>query len=716
MRKKIFRVIILTMGATLLMIYLILLIQMSMMRSSIIEVSKKAGSRVEEMSKEAMSSQAKELLAESSVGRAGIADKEFSEFLKAIDIIADSAADIYLSKDRYGINEFRQYDEADMGELVAYTAYGKDVDPKDEKIKSEVNMISNLQGIMMAVNESTDSMVSDYFATESGIFLCAEAVSEYNIPKNGKPLFFEARERPWYTQAVREGKPVFTSIISDADTGKQALTCGIPVYTDGVLRGVAGAGLYLDTIREDVYNFHVGEKGYACIINNYGQILFSGSGKGELSVSEDMQTDLRESSNAELKALARDAVSGKAGVNVIDLDGQEYYVAYAPMDTVGWSYLTVLPEQEVSEPSRNLVSELYRFNMEQRDFVRSSIFRSVVFTVFLLLAIALFVAIISKKFASRLAAPIVRLTKDVSALEGDTLDFSWDIDTGDEVQTLAKSFESMTGRMKQYIRDITAITAEKERIGAELSVATHIQASMLPSVFPPFPDRKEFELYAKMDPAKEVGGDFYDFFMIDDDHIALVIADVSGKGVPAALFMVIAKTLIKNYSKSAMSVEDIFIKTNDQLCEGNGEGLFVTAWIGIVDLNTGTMTYCDAGHEYPYVIHADGSVKMLKPQKKKLPLAAMEGIEYISNEITLKKGDCLLLYTDGVLEATDADNRLYGTKRLEKVLTDKGTGNTETLLKDIRADVDDFVAGAPQFDDLTMLAFRLHKLTGEAGS
>ncbi|HCM92978.1 MAG TPA: hypothetical protein DIS78_10485 [Lachnospiraceae bacterium] len=716
MRKKIFRVIIMTLGAVLLVIGLILLIQMSMMRSSIIEVSKKAGSRVEEMSKEAMSIQAKELLSESSVGRAGIADREFSEFLKAIDLIADSAEDIYLFKDRYGINEFRQYDEADMGEIVVYTAYGKDVDPEDESIKNEVDLISNMQGIMMAVNESTDSMVSDYFATESGIFLCAEAVSEYNVSKNGEPLFFEARERPWYIEAVREGKPVFTSIISDADTGKQALTCGIPVYTDGVLRGVAGAGLYLDTIREDVDNFHVGEKGYACIINNHGQILFSGSSKGELSVSEDMQADLRESPNAELKALALDAVSGKAGVSVIDLDGQEYYVAYAPMETVGWSYLTVLPEREVSEPSRNLVSELFRSNMEQRDFVRSSIFRSVVYTVVLLLVVALSVAFISKKFAERLAAPIVMLTKDVSALEGDTLDFSWDIDTGDEVQTLAKSFESMTGRMKQYIRDITAITAEKERIGAELSVATHIQASMLPSVFPPFPDRKEFELYAKMDPAKEVGGDFYDFFMVDDDHIALVIADVSGKGVPAALFMVIAKTLIKNYSKSGTSVEDIFIKTSDQLCEGNGEGLFVTAWIGIIDLNTGVMTYCDAGHEYPYVIHADGSIEILKPQKKKLPLAAMAGIQYISNEITLKKGDCLLLYTDGVLEATDADNRLYGPERLEAVLSDKWTDDTKTLLKDIRADVDDFVAGAPQFDDLTMLAFRLHKLTGEDGS
>ncbi len=713
MRKKIFRVIMFTVDAVLLLIFAILLVQMNVMRSNLIEGSKAAGSRVEAMSGDAMSSQAKELLAESSMGRAQATDGQFSEFFKAIDIIADSAEDIYLSPERYGECELRSYGPQNKGELVTYAAYGKGVDPEDEEIKEEVSLISNMQGMMIAVNDSNESMASDYFATVTGIFLGTETIADYNISTDGSPLFFEARERPWYTEAVTAGKPVFTEIIYDVDTGRQALTCGIPVYTDGVLRGVAGAGLYLDTIREDVDSFRVGKEGYGCIINNHGQILFSGSEKGELSVSKDTRNDLRESDNRELGNLAENAISGKVGVSVINLDGKEYYVAYAPMDTVGWSYLTVLPEQEVSEPSRNLVSELYRSNIEQANFVRKSIYTSGLYMAALLFVVALLAAFISTKFASKLAAPVVRLTDDVSRLEGDNLDFTWDIDTGDEVQTLAKSFESMTDRMKEYIRDITAITAEKERIGAELSVATHIQASMLPSIFPPFPDRKEFELYAKMDPAKEVGGDFYDFFMIDDDHIALVIADVSGKGVPAALFMVIAKTLIKNHAQSGSKAEDILMMSNDQLCEGNGEELFVTAWIGIVDLKTGVMSYCDAGHENPYVIHADGSIEILKPQKKKPPLAAMEGIKYLANETTLKKGDCLFLYTDGVPEATNSNDELYGTDRLEKVLAAKSSDDTEKLLADVRADVDDFVADAPQFDDLTMLAFRLHMLTGE---
>ena len=383
------------------------------------------------------------------------------------------------------------------------------------------------------------------------------------------------------------------------------------------------------------------------------------------------------------------------------------------METVGWSYFTVLPEQEVAAPSQKLLDELDKSNMQQNELVKSSIYSSLSYILLVLIIIFLLAALISTKFATRLAAPVVRLTNDVSKIEGDNLDFTWDIDTGDEVQTLAKSFEFMTDRMKQYIEDITVITAEKERIGAELSVATHIQASMLPSLFPPFPDRKEFELYAKMDPAKEVGGDFYDFFFVDDDHIALVIADVSGKGVPAALFMVIAKTLIKNHAKAQDNVDGILASANDQLCEGNGEEMFVTAWIGVIDLRTGLMRYCDAGHEYPYIIHSDGNVEMLKPPKKKPPLAAMEGIKYMANELMLQKGDCIFLYTDGVPEATDANDQLYGTDRLEKILTEKAYDDTETLLTDVRADVDAFVGDAPQFDDLTMLAFRLKDLTGE---
>ena len=279
------------------------------------------------------------------------------------------------------------------------------------------------------------------------------------------------------------------------------------------------------------------------------------------------------------------------------------------------------------------------------------------------------------------------------------------IKTNDEVELLAESIDKMEKDMLAYVDNITAITAEKERIGAELNVATKIQADMLPSIFPAFPERNDMDIFASMDPAKEVGGDFYDLFMVDDDHLAVVMADVSGKGVPAALFMVIAKTLIKNHLQNKEPVNEALINANNQLCEGNDEGYFVTTWAAVVDLKTGDVEFADAGHELPLVIHPDGSVEGFKPTKKRPPLATMEDLQFLLDRFNLAPGDKLFLYTDGVPEATNAENELYGMDRLKAVLEKNCKATPEEILVAVRADVDAFVGDAPQFDDLTMLAF-----------
>ena len=279
------------------------------------------------------------------------------------------------------------------------------------------------------------------------------------------------------------------------------------------------------------------------------------------------------------------------------------------------------------------------------------------------------------------------------------------IKTNDEVELLAESIDKMEKDMLAYVDNITAITAEKERIGAELNVATKIQADMLPSIFPAFPERNDMDIFASMDPAKEVGGDFYDLFMVDDDHLAVVMADVSGKGVPAALFMVIAKTLIKNHLQNKEPVNEALINANNQLCEGNDEGYFVTTWAAVIDLKTGDVEFADAGHELPLVIHTDGSVEGFKPTKKRPPLATMEDLQFLLDRFNLAPGDKLFLYTDGVPEATNAENELYGMDRLKAVLEKNCKATPKEILVAVRADVDAFVGDAPQFDDLTMLAF-----------
>ena len=276
------------------------------------------------------------------------------------------------------------------------------------------------------------------------------------------------------------------------------------------------------------------------------------------------------------------------------------------------------------------------------------------------------------------------------------------IRTGDEIEGLSESFGRMMDDITSYVSNLATVTAEKERIGAELNVATQIQANMLPRIFPPFPERKEFDIYATMTPAKEVGGDFYDFFLIDDDHLALVMADVSGKGVPAALFMVIAKTLIKNRTQMGGSPAEVLSDVNEQLCEGNEAELFVTVWLAIIEISTGKGIVANAGHEHPALKRQDGRFELVK-YRHSPAVAVMEGIRFREHEFELRPGDCLYVYTDGVTEATNEDNELFGEERLIAALN-RETGITqEKLLGNVKEEIDLFVADAPQFDDITMM-------------
>lgn len=284
-----------------------------------------------------------------------------------------------------------------------------------------------------------------------------------------------------------------------------------------------------------------------------------------------------------------------------------------------------------------------------------------------------------------------------------------EIKTGDEIEALGQSFNYMMERLEDYIKDLTVVTAEKERIGAELNVATQIQSSMLPCIFPAFPDRDELDIYATMTPAKEVGGDFYDFFMVDERHVAIVIADVSGKGVPAALFMVIGKTLIKDHTQPGRDLGEVFTEVNNILCESNDNGMFITAFEGVLDLVTGEFRYANAGHEMPFIYRKDGGYEAYKIRPG-FVLAGMENIKYKEQKIQLNIGDKIFQYTDGVTEATDKDNQLYGMDRLHKVLNEKCLDcNPEQTLKLVKEDIDAFVGDNDQFDDITMLCLEYKK-------
>ena len=272
----------------------------------------------------------------------------------------------------------------------------------------------------------------------------------------------------------------------------------------------------------------------------------------------------------------------------------------------------------------------------------------------------------------------------------------------DELRELADSFATMYREVGAYIAKLETVTAEKERIGAELDVAAKIQSSMLPCIFPAFPDRNEFDIYATMDPAKEVGGDFYDFFMVDADHLAFVVADVSGKGVPAALFMVIGKTLIKDHTGLHDDLGEVFTEVNNILCASNSEEMFITAFEGVLNLKTGELRYVNAGHEIPFLCRKGGVFEPFKVRAG-FVLAGMQGIRYRAGSIQLEPGDKVFQYSDGIPEAINSEKAPYGMKRLESVLAKNSEKAPSELLPLVKADVDAFVGDADQFDDITML-------------
>lgn len=282
------------------------------------------------------------------------------------------------------------------------------------------------------------------------------------------------------------------------------------------------------------------------------------------------------------------------------------------------------------------------------------------------------------------------------------------IRTGDEIENLNLIMADMERDLTEYEENLKKITSEKERIATELSLATRIQADMLPNIYPAFPERPEFDIYASMDPAKEVGGDFYDFFLIDDDHLCLIIADVSGKGVPAALFMMASKIILSHNAMTGKSPAQILTDTNTTICANNREEMFVTAWLGILELSTGKLTASNAGHEFPAIKKPDGAFELVK-DKHSFVIGGMEGVRYKEYTLDLEPGSKLFLYTDGVPEATDAQNELFGTERMLAALNECPEGTPEQLLKTVRLAVDSFVQESEQFDDLTMLSIEYRR-------
>ncbi len=408
---------------------------------------------------------------------------------------------------------------------------------------------------------------------------------------------------------------------------------------------------------------------------------------------------LRETTNDEYKEKYRALYDGTASQELVIRD--KGYIETDPHITA------MVPVKDSNGQVRGILCVQRQMDVLQQ--VRRSYVQKV-FATFLVL-VALVIIGQGAYLHAVLLRPINRIVKEAERFAAENVanaqKLKETIRNEDEIGVLAESIDQMEEKIESTMKDLMQVTAERERISTELSLATKIQAAMLPSIFPPYPDRTEFDIYASMDPAKEVGGDFYDFFLVDDDHLCMVMADVSGKGVPAALFMMVSKIILQSCAMLGRSPAEILAKTNEAICSKNPENMFVTVWVGILELSTGRLTAANAGHEYPVFKRAEGPFELFK-DKHGFVVGGMSSAKYREYELFLKPGEKLFLYTDGVPEATDADNELFGMERMLAALNEAAEEAPEQVLKHLRRSVDAFVKDAEQFDDLTMLCLEYH--------
>ena len=580
---------------------------------------------------------------------------------------------------------------------------------------SYLGVAAHLGTPMIAMLSNSDKIDGCYIGLADGTDFCVDTRAGNKLDENGQPIPFPVRQRPWYTGAVEAGDLYFTGVESDAFSGKPTITCSAPVYADGELIGVVGVDIVLESMQDFVQS-SAGQGSFACIVNGSGQVVLAPEGNGVLTaVTAERARDLRTLGNRELAAFVDRSLSETTPLTALAVNETLYYAAGSPMPTVGWAVLTFVEKTVTEQPEQQLLAEYdginaaatARFRSGTAQMSRTSVL--MVGAVFLLgLLAALFVT-------HRMVLPIEEMTRDIaeSSRSGKLFDMKESYRTNDEIELLAEAFDDLSKKTRRYIENITEITAEKERISTELSLATEIQAGMMPHIFPPFPDRSEFDLYATMDPAKAVGGDFYDYFLIDSDHLCLVMADVSGKGVPAALFMMASKILLASCAMLGKSAAEILTKTNEAICSNNQQEMFVTVWLGILEISTGKLTAANAGHEYPAIKRADGRYELFR-DRHGLVLGGMDGVQYKDYELKLDPGDKLFLYTDGVPEATDKENGMFGTERMLTALNSDPDADPRQTLKNVRDAVDSFVMEAEQFDDLTMLSLEYKGPSGTA--
>jgi sigma-B regulation protein RsbU (phosphoserine phosphatase) len=620
--------------------------------------------------------------------RAALVDEKLTFIRNQTLAVKNYAELLYATPEAYAARPVDYLNPQDENTLTPHIKTAEGLSPDD--VYEELNLLGNATDVLRQFAATdVESIGGSYIGTETGLFVVVDKLAAAEGSQN-----YDPRTRGWYVGAKEKGDVFWTPIFTDASGRGASVSCAAPIYApDGTLKGVAGSGADMQTISPVVTGATIGETGYAFLLDETGKVVISphtddivGDENG-LLVGEDYLN----SPDDAVRSLGEAMVGRRSGVVRLVLGGVESFVAFHPLTATEWSLGVVVPVSQAVAPADALVGKISD-NMT---------------TVLLILVSASLLAIaaavlLSVLLSGRITKPVLEISACVDAIALGDLDTRVYIQTGDELQRLGQGVNKMVEELYDYITNLAKVTADKERISTELSVATNIQASMLPRIFPPWPNRNEVDIYASMLPAKEVGGDFYDFFFSGEDNLYLVMADVSGKGVPAALFMVIAKTLLKNNAQAGLTPSQTLSVTNNVLCQSNDAGMFVTVFLGCLNVKTGELTYSNAGHNPPLIRRAGGKWEYMTV-KPGFVLAGMEDMRYRQDSLFLSEGDQLFLYTDGVTEAVNTKKDLFGEPRLLEVANKHASQDIDKFTIAIKAELDAFAGEAEQADDITTL-------------
>lgn len=507
--------------------------------------------------------------------------------------------------------------------------------------------------------------------------------------------FYQYFYLDWYQIPKEIEMPVWSEPYYDDGGGNILMaTYSVPFYRNvGGQRkftGVVTADVSLMWLQEMVSSIKIAKSGYGFLISRNGTFVTHPHNK--LIMNETIFSLAEETGNGQLREIGRSMVKGEDDfVSFFSMvNEKKSWLSYAPLASSGWSLGVIFPREE-------LLSDINRLN------------RVVLALGFFGLAV-LFIILFF--IAMSITRPIKILADTTRNIGKGSLDFELSgITSKDEVGMLADSFIYMRDSLKKYIRDLTEATAIKERMQSELRIAHDIQMGIIPKIFPPFPDRTEFDIYGILEPAREVGGDFYDFFFMDDERFCFVAGDVSGKGVPASLLMAITRTMIRTMSKDAANPGEILDRVNKGIARDNDASMFVTIICGILNIKTGEVLYSNGGHPLPLVIRSGEEVEFLKGDSD-IVVGILEKVAYRTNRIQLNSGDVLCLYTDGVTEAADKKGGLFDEQRLKEAVYAARRMTVKEIILSVYHKVNEFSEGTPQSDDITLLAIKYYGNSG----